>query len=94
MDRARAVLSVGSWAIVRRATEESLCKGRLQWIAAYGELVVPAGHFQFDLRAVAALGELVDRDEKDKLKEVYELFSRVDGLPKLNEVWKDYVKVY
>ena len=40
------------------------------------------------------MGELVDRDEKDKLKEVYELFSRVDGLPKLNEVWKDYVKVY
>ncbi|KAL1719508.1 Cullin [Schizophyllum commune] len=74
VDRARAVLSVGSWAVVRRATEESLCKGRLQWIAVY------------------ALGELVDRDEKNKLKEVYELFSRVDGLPKLNEVWKDYVK--
>ncbi|KAL1739687.1 Cullin repeat-like-containing domain protein, partial [Schizophyllum fasciatum] len=74
IDRAKAVLSVGSWSAVRQTTEEAICKGRLQWLASN------------------TLGSLVDNDEREKLKDVYELFSRVQGLSKLNDVWKTYVK--
>ncbi|TRM66353.1 Cullin [Schizophyllum amplum] len=73
VDRAKDVLSVGSWEIIRKVSEEAFCKERLHWIAS------------------SAVGALADKDDKKKLKETYELFSRVNGLAKLCNVWKSYV---
>lgn len=88
MERSKAVLTVGSYDIVREVTENAM----LEWLAKEGTSDVLIISWRVTLNALA-LGPYMDANNLRDMRTLYRSFCRVGGLKVLCAAFKAHVLV-
>jgi cullin-4 len=93
VERAKDLLPSGSWAVVRRETQEALFGQQLQWLAKTGEQRL------FDLLFangyechITALSKWMDNRDLKGLAQIYQIFIQVQGTKILCNAFKEHVE--
>lgn len=78
---------------MRQVTEKSLWTGRVEWLANSSTSIIKNA-FCGNLTSISAVPSYLDAKDFATLRQMYELFGRVDGVGALRVAFRDYIKVY
>lgn len=90
VQRAKDILPVATWKLVREVTEHSLWSGRMEWIARSSKLLIPVCYSPMTLLALP--GYLAEKDFVS-LGKMYTVFSRIGGSKAISTAFLEHIKV-